>query len=171
MDPSLPRCVVNCVAYGRDGTRRDITLDEISDVLARDDGEFVWVGLYEPADALLDKLQEEFGLHDLAIEDAQHAHQRPKIEAYGDSLFVVAHTAQAAAGGKIDFGETHAFLGKRYLVTVRHGATDALPDGDAHAHEPSVDRVVDAQRARAAVGGRPRGGRDGGGRGRHGRPG
>jgi magnesium transporter len=123
MDPSLPRCVVNCVAYGPDGSRRDITLDEISDALAGEDGGFVWVGLYEPADALLDKLQEEFGLHDLAVEDAQHAHQRPKIEAYGDSLFVVAHTAQAIAGGRIEFGETHAFLGKRYLVTVRHGAS------------------------------------------------
>jgi magnesium transporter len=123
MEPALPACVVNCVAYDREGRRRDITLDEISDVLARDDGSFVWLGLYEPADALLDKLQEEFSLHDLAIEDAQHAHQRPKIEAYGDSLFVVAHTAQVQDGGHIAFGETHAFLGKRYLVTVRHGAS------------------------------------------------
>src|SRR5690349_5726641 len=123
-DPAaLPACVINCVVYDRHGKRRDISLDAISDVLAVDDGSFVWVGLYEPEDALLDKLQEEFGLHDLAVEDAQHAHQRPKIEAYGDSLFVVANTAQAAAGGKIEFGETHAFLGKRYLVTVRHGAS------------------------------------------------
>ena len=119
----LPSCVINCVAYDREGHRRDITLDQISDVLSVDDGCFVWVGLYEPEDTLLDKLQEEFGLHDLAIEDAQHAHQRPKIEAYGDSLFVVAHTAQAVDGGRIRFGETHAFLGKRYLVTVRHGAS------------------------------------------------
>jgi magnesium transporter len=120
---ALPQCVVNCVAYDSHGGRRDITLDEISDVLGRDDGSFVWVGLYEPADALLDKLQEEFGLHDLAVEDAQHAHQRPKIEAYGDSLFVVAHTAQVVDGGRIEFGETHAFLGKRYLLTVRHGSS------------------------------------------------
>lgn len=120
---ALPGCVINCVAYDRAGHRRDIALDRISDVLAVDDGSFVWVGLYEPEDALLDKLQEEFGLHDLAVEDAQHAHQRPKIEAYGDSLFVVAHTAQAVDGGRIRFGETHAFLGRRYLVTVRHGAS------------------------------------------------
>jgi magnesium transporter len=120
---SLPSCVINCVAYDRAGRRRDITLDQISDVLSVDDGCFVWVGLYEPEDVLLDKLQEEFGLHDLAIEDAQHAHQRPKIEAYGDSLFLVAHTAQAVEGGRIRFGETHAFLGKRDLVTVRHGAS------------------------------------------------
>lgn len=118
----LPACVVNCAAYDRQGHRQDITLDAISDVLARDDGSFVWVGLAEPADDLLDKLQEEFGLHDLAIEDARHAHQRPKVEAYGSSLFVVAHTAQME-DGHIRFGETHMFLGPRYLVTVRHGAS------------------------------------------------
>jgi magnesium transporter len=121
-DPSLPTCVINCAAYDRNGRRRDITLDQISDVLAVDDGSFVWVGMHEPADALLFKLQEEFGLHDLAIEDAQHAHQRPKIEAYGDSLFVVMHTAQVV-DGHIRFGETYAFLGARCLVTVRHGAS------------------------------------------------
>jgi len=119
---TLPTCVINCAAYDRNGQRRDITLDQISDVLAVDDGSFVWVGMYEPEPALLDKLQEEFGLHDLAIEDAQHAHQRPKIEAYGESLFVVMHTAQVVAG-HIRFGETYAFLGPRYLVTVRHGAS------------------------------------------------
>jgi magnesium transporter len=117
-----PTSVVNCAAYDSHGARRSITLDEISDVLAADDGSFVWVGMFEPGDALLDKLQEEFGLHDLAIEDAQHAHQRPKIEAYGDSLFVVMHTAQVL-DSHIRFGETFAFLGKRYLVTVRHGAS------------------------------------------------
>ncbi|MCB1575039.1 MAG: magnesium transporter, partial [Xanthomonadales bacterium] len=113
--------VANCVAYHVDGKRiGDITLDEISDVLERPDT-FVWVGLVEPDEALLEKLQEEFGLHDLAIEDAHNAHQRPKIEAYGDSLFIVAQTAQVVSGG-IQFGETHIFVGKRYLVTVRHGA-------------------------------------------------
>ncbi len=118
----LPECVINCAAYDRDGRRRDISLDQISDVLAVDDGSFVWVGMYEPAHALLDKLQEEFGLHHLAVEDAQHAHQRPKIEAYGESLFVVMHTAQVV-DSHIRFGETYAFLGQRYLVTVRHGAS------------------------------------------------
>jgi magnesium transporter len=117
-----PCTVINCAAYDRHGARRDITLDQISDVLAVDDGSFVWVGMFEPDDALLDKLQEEFGLHDLAIEDAQNAHQRPKIESYGESLFVVMHTAQAVEG-HIRFGETYAFLGQRYLVTVRHGAS------------------------------------------------
>ncbi len=114
--------VVNCVAYHRDGRRiGDITLDAISDVLAEDDS-FVWVGLHEPDEPLLEKLQEEFDLHDLAIEDAHHAHQRTKIESYGDSLFIVVQTAQLVAG-KLAFGETHIFLGPRYLVTVRHGAS------------------------------------------------
>jgi magnesium transporter len=117
-----PACVINCVAYGRDGSRRDITLDAISDVLAVDDGSFVWVGLYEPEESLLDKLQEEFALHDLAVEDAHHAHQRPKIESYGQSLFIAVHTAHVVSGS-LAFGETHIFVGPRYLVTVRHGAS------------------------------------------------
>jgi magnesium transporter len=123
MAETMPGPVVNCVAYDREGRRREISLEAISDVLAADDGSFVWVGLVEPGEALLDKMQEEFGLHDLAVEDAQHAHQRPKIEPYGDSLFVVAHTAQASSAGGIELGETHAFLGRRYLVTVRHDSS------------------------------------------------
>lgn len=114
--------VVNCVAYTHQGRRvGDITIDEISDVLARPD-QFVWVGLHEPDAPLLEKLQEEFGLHDLAIEDAKNAHQRPKIESYGDSLFIVAQTAQFVAS-RIEFGETHVFLGRNYIVTIRHGAS------------------------------------------------
>ena len=120
--PTVPQCVVNCAAYTRDGQRRDISLEQISDVLAVDDGSFVWVGLYEPAEAILDVLQEEFGLHDLAVEDAHNAHQRPKIEAYGNSLFIAIHTAQSV-DSHIRFGETHLFVGPRYLVTVRHGAS------------------------------------------------
>jgi len=114
--------VVNCVAYSADGHRlRDITVEEISDVVATPN-QWVWVGLHEPSADLLEKLQEEFGLHELAIEDAQNAHQRAKIEVYGDSLFIVAQTAQLV-GGKVAFGETHAFLGRNYLMTVRHGAS------------------------------------------------
>ena len=120
--PAAAPMVVNCVAYSADGRRvRDITIDEISDFLEQPEG-FVWVGLHEPDEALLEKLQEEFDLHDLAVEDAHHAHQRPKLEAYGDSLFLALHTAQLV-GGCIQFGETHVFMGARYLVTVRHGAS------------------------------------------------
>ncbi len=120
--PTLPACVINCVAYGRDGGRRDVALAEISDVLAVDDGSFVWIGLYEPGEDVLEILQEEFQLHDLAVEDAHSAHQRPKLETYGDSLFIAVNTAQEV-DGRILYGETHAFLGARYLVTVRHGAS------------------------------------------------
>ncbi len=114
--------VVNCIAYHKDGRRiGDVTLDAISDVLT-EPGTFVWVGLHEPDEHLLLKLQDEFGLHDLAIEDAHAAHQRTKIETYGDSLFLVVQTAQLI-DGHLAFGETHIFFGPRYLVTVRHGAS------------------------------------------------
>jgi magnesium transporter len=114
--------VVNCVAYTNNGERiGDISIDAISETLAKPDT-FVWVGLHEPDEALLMKLQEEFNLHDLAIEDALQAHQRTKIETYGESLFIVVQTAQLV-GGNIAFGETQIFLGKRYFITVRHGAS------------------------------------------------
>ena len=120
--PADTAMVVNCVAYRTNGTRiGDVDIDAISEVLKEPDT-FVWVGLHEPDEPLLLKLQEEFDLHDLAIEDAQSAHQRTKIEAYGDSLFIVVQTAQLS-DGNIAFGETHIFLGPRYLVTVRHGAS------------------------------------------------
>ncbi|MBS0591480.1 MAG: magnesium/cobalt transporter CorA [Proteobacteria bacterium] len=114
--------LVNCIAYGKDGLKlRDVALDDISNVLQYAD-QFIWVGLHEPDEPLLGKLQEEFGLHDLAIEDAHRAHQRPKIEIYGDVLFIVLHTAQVV-DGRIEFGETHIFLGRNFLLTVRHGAS------------------------------------------------
>jgi len=120
--PANPPCVINCTWYGEDGTLRNLALDSISDVLEASSRGFVWVGLYEPDDAVLEKVQAEFGLHDLAIEDTRKAHQRPKVETYGNSLFVVVHTAQVVEE-RIRYGETHAFLGPRYLVTVRHGAS------------------------------------------------
>lgn len=114
--------VRNCRVYKADGScGPDIQLAEVSDALRSADG-FVWVGLQEPDEPLLQTMQEEFDLHDLAIEDAHHAHQRPKIESYGDSLFIAVHTAQLVEG-RIRFGETHVFLGRGYLLTVRHGAS------------------------------------------------
>src|SRR4051795_13420138 len=85
-------------------------------------GHVVWIGLHEPDMALLTSVQRQFQLHDLAIEDANLAHQRPKIEQYGDGLFIVARTAQLI-GESIAFGETHLFVGEGYLVSVRHGAS------------------------------------------------
>ncbi|WP_305804966.1 magnesium and cobalt transport protein CorA [Stenotrophomonas sp. YIM B06876] len=120
--PGNPPCVINCTYYDAQGNPRNLDLDSISDVLRDDDDGFIWVGLYEPDEAVLVKIQEEFALHDLAIEDTRKAHQRPKVETYGNSLFVVVHTAQVV-DERIRYGETHAFLGRRFLVTVRHGAS------------------------------------------------
>lgn len=113
--------IVNCTAYV-DGHKLDsITLEEIPAIRQRPDA-FVWLGLFEPDEAMMAQVQQLFDLHELAAEDAHHAHQRPKVEFYGDCLFVVLRTAQAK-DGKIDFGETHLFVGPRYLVSVRHGAS------------------------------------------------
>jgi len=114
--------IVNCAAY-TSGRRRDVEIKEIGAELQRDD-RFVWIGLHEPDEDLLRQVQQAFGLHDLAIEDAHAAHQRPKLERYGDSLFVVLRTAQVKPSStRIDFGESHLFVGRNYFVSVRHGAS------------------------------------------------
>lgn len=105
-----------------DGRRlRDIAIDEAG-AWAKKDGHVVWIGLMEPSAELLGRLQAQLDLHPLAIEDAAKAHQYPKLERYGDAFFIVARTAQLAAG-EIVFGETHIFFGKGYVVSVRHGAS------------------------------------------------
>jgi len=114
--------VIDCAAYARGARVADLTVDEIQGTLARPD-HFVWLGLYEPDQALLRRVQAQFGLHDLAIEDAINAHQRPKLEVYEDSLFVVLRTAQMVPSSRsLEFGETHIFLGRNYVITVRHGS-------------------------------------------------
>lgn len=89
---------------------------------SRKEGHVVWIGLLEPNAELLQTVQSEFGLHPLAIEDAGKPHHYPKIEQYGDALFIVARTAQLVAG-LVAFGETHIFVGRGYVVSVRHGAS------------------------------------------------
>jgi magnesium transporter len=112
--------IINCAAYA-DGRRiEDIEISAISRVLQQPD-RFIWIGLHEPSEALLRQVQREFGLHDLAIEDAHSAHERPKIEMYG-------------------FGETHIFLGPRYLVSVRHGSS--LGYGDLRARCESTPHLL-----------------------------
>src|SRR5438046_2483612 len=101
--------VVACAAYAGGRRVADVSGDEVDQALRREDG-FVWIGLYEPDQALLRTVQRQFGLHDLAIEDAHTAHQRPKLEQYQDSLFVVVRTAQLTdgeEGRRLEFGETH----------------------------------------------------------------
>lgn len=89
-----------------------------------DSGEFVWIGLFEPSEGELRELAERFGLHPLAVEDAQAAHQLPKLEVYGEQLFVVARTARLE-DGEILYGETAIFVGRNFIITVRHGSARA----------------------------------------------
>ncbi len=89
-----------------------------------EEGEFVWIGLFEPSETELRELAQRFGLHPLAVEDALTAHQLPKLEVYGDQLFVVARTARLE-GGDILYGETAIFVGRNFIITVRHGSARA----------------------------------------------
>ncbi len=117
-----PAPVIDCAAYCGGSRVADLGIDQIRPALSRDD-QFVWLGLYEPEQDVLRQVQKQFGLHDLAIEDAYNAHQRPKLELYEDSLFVVLRTAHMSTSSRhLEFGETHIFLGRNYLVTVRHGS-------------------------------------------------
>lgn len=164
--------VINSVAY-RNGKRlADVPVPEISEAI-KEPNTFVWLGLHESDPSVLLNIQEEFSLHDLAIEDARKAHQRSKIETYGDSLFIVIKTAQlksrsageaAAQDGPgdgnactIEFGETHFFVGRNFLVSVRHGndqgyaelrkrceeKPDMLVKGPAFALYALMDFIVD----------------------------
>jgi magnesium transporter len=115
--------VVASVAYANGRRLGEVAIPDISEVLEQP-GRFVWIGLHDPDDEVLKEVQQEFSLHDLAIEDAARAHQRPKVERYGDSLFVVMRTAHLdRPTGAIEFGETHLFVGANYVVSIRHGAS------------------------------------------------
>jgi magnesium transporter len=94
----------------------------------RDEPEgMAWIGLHRPSEAELLSLAAEFDLHELAVEDAMEAHQRPKLERYGDTLFVVLRAARYLdAPEEVDFGELHIFIGADFLITVRHGAAPDL---------------------------------------------
>lgn len=119
---------------------------------AKREGHLVWLGLYEPSYELLQQVQAQFNLHPLAIEDALSAHQRPKLERYGDCLFLVARTAQLV-NGRIALGETHIFVGRGFVVTVRHGAsasygpvreqTEACPKLLAHGEDYILYAILD----------------------------
>jgi len=129
--------LVNCVAY-QDGRKlADIDKHEISNYLARP-GCFVWVALRDATEAELAEMQEEFDLHPLAVEDARHGHQRPKIEEYGDSLFGVMNTIEVE-GDDLRAGEIHVFAGPNYVLTVRHRTERGFQDVRARAErEPEL---------------------------------
>ena len=115
--------VINCAAYSQGRKVANIGIRDISETLRHHD-RFVWIGLHEPDEDMLSQVQQQFGLHELAIEDAHRAHQRPKIETYGDSIFIVLRTAQInSILNKIEFGETHFFLGQNFFVSIRHGSS------------------------------------------------
>ena len=121
--PLPPNSVINSAAYCNGVRVAVVPVPDLGDAWRHSD-RFLWVGLYEPSEPLLAHIQQAFGLHDLAIEDAHQAHQRPKLEVYDTSMFVVLRTARLCKGDehRIEFGETHVFLGPRYVVTVRHGS-------------------------------------------------
>ena len=135
MDPraveaTLPaeESVVTSAIY-RDGYRIDSpqTLAKTYQRLRNEPDTMAWIGLYRPAEAQLVAVAEEFGLHELAIEDAIVAHQRPKLERYGDTLFVVLRAARYLDDvEQVDFGELHVFVGPKFVLTVRHGQAPDL---------------------------------------------
>ena len=113
--------VVAASVYAGGRRVKDIAIDEAGE-WSKQPGHVVWIGLLEPSTDLLQRIQAQLSLHYLAIEDASKAHQHPKVEQYGEALFIVARTAQLN-DGRIAFGETHIFVGPGYVVSVRHGAS------------------------------------------------
>jgi magnesium transporter len=119
--------IVDCAIY-ENGVRRDgkVELEHAYDG-RHEPGRFVWIGLYEPTEEEFDTLRREFGLHPLAVEDAIHAHQRPKLEVYDEMVFMVLKTARYVDPMEvIQLGEVLVFLGDDFVITVRHGETSSL---------------------------------------------
>jgi magnesium transporter len=150
--------IVDCAIYEQ-GQRREghVELEHAYDV-RHQPGKFVWIGLYEPTEDEFDSLKREFNLHPLAVEDAIHAHQRPKLEVYDEMVFLVLKTARYVDPTEvIQLGEVLVFLGDDYVITVRHGEASSLaPVREALEADPKhmrkgpgvvlhaiLDRVVD----------------------------
>ncbi len=150
--------IIDCAVY-ENGERRDgaVPLENALDA-AQADNAFVWIGLYEPTEEEFASVAREFELHPLAVEDAIHAHQRPKIETYGETVFMVLKTARYVDPTEvITLGDIMLFVGEHFIVTVRHGEGSSLkgvrermesdPEmlrcGPGTAVHAIVDRVVD----------------------------
>ncbi len=118
--------LVSCVAYQAGRKLADIQPDEISNYVSRPEC-FVWVALKDPGPGELAVMQHEFDLHELAVEDARHGHQRPKVEEYGDSLFAVVHMIEPA-GAELEVGELDIFAGPNYVLSVRNRAKKGFQD-------------------------------------------
>ena len=111
--------LIACAAYEDGNKLADCPIDAISEFLSKP-GCFVWVALKDAGEAELAKMQEEFGLHDLAVEDARQGHQRPKIEEYGDTLFAVLHTVELSATDELVVGEVDVFVGQNFVLSTRN---------------------------------------------------
>jgi magnesium transporter len=131
--------LVNCAVYQEGRKLADIDKREISSYVTRADC-FVWVALRDATEAELVEMQEDFGLHPLAVEDARHGHQRPKIEEYGDSLFVVLNTFDIV-GEDLKVGEMNIFVGRNYVLSVRQHSERGFQDVRARTErEPELLR-------------------------------
>jgi magnesium transporter len=118
--------IVNCVAYQNGRRLSNIPVSEIHSYISHADC-FVWVAVNDPTPDELQAMQIEFGLHDLAVEDAHHGHQRPKIEEYDGSLFVVLQMIERA-GDELTVGEVGIFVGANYVLSVRSGVQRGFTD-------------------------------------------
>jgi len=132
--------LINCAAYQNGVKLADLPTEEISDYLKRADC-FIWVALRDATDADLAEMQEEFGLHDLAVEDAHHGHQRPKIEEYGDTLFMVMHMV-GAVHSELTVGEVSVFVGRNFILSVRNNSNqDFIGVRERCEREPELLRL------------------------------
>ena len=131
--------LINCVAY-QDGKKLcDVPVEQISNYVRRPEC-FVWVALKDAESGELDRMQAEFGLHELAVEDAQHGHQRPKIEEYGDSLFAVVHTVELV-DGELNVGELDIFVEENFVLSIRNRSQQGFLGVRARCeHEPELLR-------------------------------
>lgn len=116
--------LINCVAYQEGKKLSDIPVEDISEHL-KEPETFVWVALRDPIQAELLTMQEEFGLHELAVEDAARGHQRPKMEEYGDCIFVIVHIVELN-GDELNAGELAIFAGPNYVLSVRRDANQGF---------------------------------------------
>jgi magnesium transporter len=130
--------LINCVAYDQGNKLADIGVAEIGEYLARA-GCFVWVALKDPSAEELLEMQRQFHLHDLAVEDARHGHQRPKIEEYGDTVFAVMHMIEYTPTDEMQVGEVCVFVGKNFVLSVRsHSSRGFLGVRERAEREPHL---------------------------------
>ena len=131
--------IINCVAYQNGRKLADIPISEIHSYIARPEC-FVWVAIKDPEPTELQAMKQEFGLHPLAVEDAQHGHQRPKIDEFDQSLFVVMHMIERGEN-ELTVGEVAIFVGANYVLSVRSRAERGFTDVRARCeHEPELLR-------------------------------